>query len=185
MAKGDLMRHACSLVVAIAGCAMMATVHAAELRPAATTSFGPWEIVVWVSGTRVQQCTLVRAAPAAGEPKFGILIDSQGGVLSVDTPAWRLSPKLPVAATLAPSAGSARRMTVEPVSTSRANIRFAPESPLLEELQRSDFFRAARGRRERARERRRLQRRPCRARYLRGENRHQMAGRGLDWINID
>ena len=96
--------------------------------------------MVWVSGTRVQQCTLVRAAPASGEPKFGILIDSQGGVLSVDTPAWTLTPKVPIAAMLAPSAGSARHMTVEAVSATRANIRFAPESPLLDQLQRSDHF---------------------------------------------
>ena len=31
-------------------------------------------------------------------------------------------------------------MTVEAVSTTRANIKFAPESQLLEQLQRSDHF---------------------------------------------
>jgi hypothetical protein len=130
-----------SLVIAVlAGFAPAAAAQTGSLRPAATSTVGPWEIVVWVAGTRVQQCTLVRAAPAAGEPMFGILIDSQGGVLSVDTPAWTLAPKVPVAATLAPSAGTARRMTVEAVSPTRANIRFAPESPLLEQLQRSDYF---------------------------------------------
>jgi hypothetical protein len=129
-----------SLVAALAATATIATAQTAPPRPAATSSIGPWEVVVWVSGTRVQQCTLVRAAPASGEPKFGILIDSQGGVLSVDTPAWTLTPKVPIAAMLAPSAGSARNMTVEAVSATRANIRFAPESPLLEQLQRSDHF---------------------------------------------
>jgi hypothetical protein len=88
----------------------------------------------------VQQCTMVRATPEAGEPKFGILIDGEGGVLSVETPAWSLTPNVAVAATLAPSAGGARRMKVEPVSNSRANIRFSPDSPLLDQLQHSDHF---------------------------------------------
>jgi hypothetical protein len=128
------------LIAALTGFATIATAQTAPIRPAATSSVGPWEVVVWVSGARVQQCTLVRAAPGPGEPKFGILIDGQGGVLSVDAPAFSLAPRVPVAATLAPSVGSAHRMTVEPVSPTRANIRFAPESPLLEQLQRSQHF---------------------------------------------
>jgi hypothetical protein len=135
-----MLRHLSLVVAVLAGFTSDAAAQTGSLRPAATSSVGPWEIVVWVAGARVQQCTLVRAAPAAGEPMFGILIDSQGGVLSVDTPAWTLTPKVPMAATLAPSAGIARRMNVEAVSPTRANIRFSPESPLLEQLQRSDHF---------------------------------------------
>jgi hypothetical protein len=110
------------------------------VRPVATSEVGPWEIVVWGAATRVHQCTLVRAAPAADAPKFGILVDHLGMVLSVDTAAWQLTPKSPVASTLRPQVGQERRLTADPVSPTRANMKLKRESPLLDQLQRSAHF---------------------------------------------
>ena len=110
------------------------------VRPVATSEVGPWEIVVWSAATRVIQCTLVRAAPAANEPKFGILVDDIGTVLSVDSAAWQLTPRKPVASTLRPQVGEERTLTAEPVSPTRANMTLRRETSLLDQLQRSDHF---------------------------------------------
>jgi len=118
----------------------MAQSGATPLRPVATSEVGPWEVVVWSAATRVIQCTLVRATPAANEPKFGILVDHLGMVLSVDTAAWQLTPKTPVASTLRPQVGQERTLTADPVSPTRANMKLRRESPLLDQLQRSDHF---------------------------------------------
>ncbi len=110
------------------------------VRPIATSAVGPWEIVVWGAGKRVHQCTLVRAHPKADEPKFGILVDQRGVVLSVDTAAWQLTSKVEVAAALAPASGRRHEMVARPVSPTRANIGFDVANPLLDQLQASDYF---------------------------------------------
>jgi hypothetical protein len=110
------------------------------VRPIATSTVGPWEIVVWGAGKRVRHCTLVRAEPRADEPKFGVLIDQRGGVLSVDTAAWQLTPKAELPAVVVPAAGEQHAMIVRPVSPTRANIAFDIGNPLLDELQVSDYL---------------------------------------------
>jgi hypothetical protein len=110
------------------------------VRPIATSAVGPWEIVVWGAGKRVHQCTLVRAQPKTDEPKFGILVDHRGVVLSVDTAAWQLTSKVEVLAALAPAAGGRQEMVARPVSPTRANIGFDVANPLLDRLQASDYF---------------------------------------------
>jgi hypothetical protein len=110
------------------------------IRPIATSAVGPWEIVVWSAGRRVNHCTLVRAAPKVDEPKFGILVDHRGVVLSVDTAAWQLTPKAEVPASLAPASGRQHRVMTRPVSPTRANVAFGIDSPLLDQLQSSDYF---------------------------------------------
>jgi hypothetical protein len=114
--------------------------QANPIRPSATSAVGSWEVVVWTAAQRVHHCTLVRAAPAAGEPKFGVLIDRRGVVLSVDTTAWLLTPKTEIPAVLIPGAGAEHRITAKPVSPTRANIELAAETPLLDQLQRSEHL---------------------------------------------
>jgi len=108
------MIRALTIVLLAASLATAALAEGAPppVRPVATSEVGPWEIVVWGAATRVHQCTLVRAAPAADAPKFGILVDHLGMVLSVDTAAWQLTPQSPVASTLRPQVGQGR---AEPV----------------------------------------------------------------------
>jgi hypothetical protein len=132
------------IVALIAALASVAPAHAqstqAPVRPVATSEVGPWEIVVWSAATRVIQCTLVRAAPRANEPKFGILVDHMGTVLSVDSTAWQLTPRAPVTSTLRPQSGQERTLTAEPVSATRANMMLRRETSLLDQLQSSEHF---------------------------------------------
>lgn len=135
-----MLRFIVTLVAALSSAAP-ATAQSSPppVRPVATSAVGPWEIVVWSAGTRVIQCTLVRAAPAANEPKFGILVDNRGMVLSVDSASWQLTPDA-VSSTLRPASGRERSLTAKPVSRTRANVSLARESPLLDQLQRSSHF---------------------------------------------
>jgi hypothetical protein len=110
------------------------------VRPIATSTVGPWEIVVWGAGKRVNHCTLVRAEPRADEPKFGVLMDQRGGVLSVDTAAWQLTPKAELPAVVVPATGEQHAMIVRPVSPTRANIAFDIGNSLLDELQVSNYL---------------------------------------------
>ena len=112
----------------------------APVRPIATSTVGPWEIVVWGAGKRVNHCTVVRAEPRADEPKFGVLVDQRGGVLSVDTAAWQLTPNTEILAMLVPAAGARHPLVVKPVSPTRANIAFGIGDSLLDEIQASEYL---------------------------------------------
>jgi len=109
-----------------------------DFRPIGVSSVGPWEIVVWGVGKRVQQCTLIRARDAGGQASYGFLIDQKGLVVSVESAAWKLSTGKVVPATIAPAKGQPRDLNAMPVSAGRANIDLAADDALLSDLQVSE-----------------------------------------------
>jgi hypothetical protein len=106
-------------------------------QPIGVTSVGPWEIVVWGVGKRVQQCTLIRAKDNAGAG-YGFLIDQRGLVVSIESNAWKLTGGKAIPATFAPAKGKPRDLSAVPVSAARANVDLAANDPLLADLQVSD-----------------------------------------------
>jgi len=105
-----------------------------ETRPAGVKTVGPWEIVQWARGRTVSRCTVIRDKRPAGAPSYGILIDGQGTLLSVETNAWTLTPNVVVSATLTPKGVPARQLTARPVSPQRANVDLG-KGELLKTLQ--------------------------------------------------
>ena len=102
-----------SLVAALAATATIS--HSTERRrppsggnPAARSAGGrSWS---GSPGTRVRAIRAGARGACFRRARIGILIDSQGGVLDVDTqPGPTLTPEVPIAAMLAPSTGGARQ----------------------------------------------------------------------------
>jgi hypothetical protein len=106
-------------------------------QPIGVTSVGPWEIVVWGVGRRVQQCTLIRAKDNGGAG-YGFLIDQRGLVVSVESSAWKLTGGKATSATFSPAKGKPRSLKAVPVSAERANVDLVANDPLLADLQVSD-----------------------------------------------
>ena len=119
-------------------CASPAMASAQPTRPAGVSTIGPWEAVQWVRGRTVSRCTLIRETKAAGTPGYGFLVDREGVLLSVETPAWKLTPDVAVAATLTPQAAGIRRFSAKPVSAERANIDISKDRAMLDDLQKSE-----------------------------------------------
>jgi hypothetical protein len=110
---------------------------AQDPRPIGVSSVGPWEIVVWGVGKRVQQCTLIRAKDA-GDASYGFLVDKRGLVVSVESAAWKLTAGKAVPATFSPAKGKPRNLSAVPVSPARANVDLAANDQLLSDLQSSE-----------------------------------------------
>jgi hypothetical protein len=103
-------------------------------RPIGVTSVGPWEIVVWGTGKRVQRCTLIRARDAR-DASYGFLVDQRGLIMSIESQDWTLAAGKPAPTTITLPKGKPRTVRAEPVSPTRANIDLAANDPLLSELQ--------------------------------------------------
>lgn len=111
---------------------------AAQTRPNSVRTVGPWEAVQWVRGSTVSRCTLIRETKPADAPSYGVLVDQEGTLLSVETTAWQLTPNLAVSVTLKPQAAAMRRLMARPVSQQRANVDISKDRAMLDDLQRSD-----------------------------------------------
>lgn len=111
---------------------------AAQTKPHSVKAVGPWEAVQWVRGSTVSRCTLIRETKPADAPGYGIPVDQEGTLLSVETTAWQLTPNLAVSATLKPRAGAIRRLTARPMSQQRANVDISKDRAMLDDLQRSE-----------------------------------------------
>ena len=115
----------------------LALAQGGDFRPIGVSSVGPWEIVVWGVGKRVQQCTLIRAKNS-GNASYGFLIDQRGLLVSVESAAWKLTPDKVTPVTVSPAKGSPRSLSAKPVSATRANVDLPANDPLLSDLQVSD-----------------------------------------------
>lgn len=125
-------------VVSTAAIAFCGSAGAQDFKAIGVSSVGPWEIVVWGVGKRVQQCTLIRAKDTGGQASYGFLIDQRGLVVSVDSAAWKLTSGKAVPVTIAPAKGKPRDLNAVPVSAGRANIDLPANDALLSDLQVSD-----------------------------------------------
>jgi hypothetical protein len=111
--------------------------HAQAPQPIGVSSVGPWEIVVWGVGKRVQQCTLIRAKDNAGAG-YGFLIDQRGLIASIESNKWKLTAGKATPVMFSPAKGKPRNLNAMPVSPERANVDLPANDPLLGELQASD-----------------------------------------------
>ncbi len=123
------------LALAIGSAATPAIAQSAPAsRPVAVSTVGPWEVVLWGKGRHVSRCTLVRTDVPAGQASYGLLVDHDGALFSVETNAWSL-PNFPVDAVVTPAPGAARTLIARPVSPHRANIDVTLNPDLLTHLQ--------------------------------------------------
>jgi hypothetical protein len=124
------------LIVLLCVGATVALAQSNPVRPSATSDVGPWEAVVWTRDGLVHRCTMSRARNAPEGLSYGLLVDREGILLGVAHKNWTFASEAPVQATLAPQAGSERKLTARPVSNIRANIELP--KLMLDQLQRSE-----------------------------------------------
>jgi hypothetical protein len=110
---------------------------AQNARPAAVSTVGPWESVMWVRGGKVERCTLSRAKPLDDGTSFGFLIDREV-LFGINNAKWSFPVNARLQPMLTPSAGSAVKVVAQAVAASRANITM-PRA-LLDVLQKSDHL---------------------------------------------
>ncbi len=108
-----------------------------EPRPIADSTTGSWESVVWGTGRRVHHCTLIHVNVPGGDPGYGLLVDSQGTLLSVETAKWTLR-REPTEVTVKPATGTERKVTAQPVTPKRANSDISKLPGMVAEFQRSE-----------------------------------------------
>lgn len=110
---------------------------AQNAKPAAVSSVGPWESVIWVRGGKVERCTLSRAKPLADGTSYGFLIDREV-LFGVDQPKWKFQDSARLQPVLTPSAGGGAKVVAEAVGQTRANITM-PRA-MLDDLQKSEHL---------------------------------------------
>jgi hypothetical protein len=111
----------------------------ARLRPIGVSTVGPWEVVMWGAARRINYCTLVRVATPISIATYGVMVDNEAMILSVDTGAWQLTPRTTPQLTLALSSGEEQQRTGTVVSARRINVVYAADNDLLDQLQSSTY----------------------------------------------
>lgn len=114
-----------------------AAAHAQNAKPAAISTVGPWESVVWVRGGKVERCTLSRAKPLADGTSYGFLVDREV-LFGVNNGKWTFPANARLQPLLTPSAGSAMKVVGQAVAPARANITL-PRA-MLDQLQKSEHL---------------------------------------------
>jgi len=110
---------------------------AQNARPAAISSVGPWESVMWVRGGKVERCTLARSKPLADGTSYGLLIDREV-LFGVNNPKWAFVENARLQPLLTPSSGSSAKVVAQAVAPTRANITM-PRA-MLDDLQKSEHL---------------------------------------------
>ncbi len=125
------------LILILAVLAGASPAFAQNAKPAAVSSVGPWESVIWVRGGKVERCTLSRAKPLADGTSYGFLIDREV-LFGVDQPKWKFPANARLQPVLTPSSGGGAKVVAESVAPTRANITM-PRA-MLDDLQKSEHL---------------------------------------------
>lgn len=111
-----------------------------KTRPLRINAYGPWQVVIWGTGNRIDYCTLIRFAGLATTPNYGIRVDKSGATFSIQTTVWNLTPKTQVNLLVTPADGAERELAAMAVSRKRADVEFDLKGPFLDQLRAAKYL---------------------------------------------